>query len=141
MAKDYTFGNVSERAFNQYFTEVGKYLERNGVSIRADLLAQGETVKRANYLQGLYNRVKRQAGPLTYVLVGSTLHMLTKPTIGLVGMEVLAKIESENRLSEELLSFERYVLKCLTPEEKEYRRKRRKVAANMALQEAYRLGL
>lgn len=141
MQKDYTFGCVSEEAFRAYFDDVTEYLKQNDISIRAELLLVGEPIERANYIQGLYNRVKKERAKLTITLVKATLHMLSKETIGIVGMAVLEQIESDKRISDEILTFEKYVLRCLTPEQKEHRRKRRRLASQLALQDAYNLGL
>ena len=141
MQKDYTFGCVSEEAFRAYFDDVTEYLKQKDISIRAELLLVGEPIERANYIQGLYNRVKKERAKLTITLVKATLHMLSKETIGIVGMAVLEQIESDMRISDEILTFEKYVLRCLTPEQKEHRRKRRRLAAQLALQDAYSLGL
>lgn len=141
MQKDYTFGCVSEEAFRAYFDDVTEYLKQKDISIRAELLLVGEPIERANYIQGLYNRVKKERAKLTITLVKATLHMLSKETIGIVGMAVLEQIESDKRISDEILTFEKYVLSCLTPEQKEHRRKQRRLAAQLALQDAYNLGL
>lgn len=141
MQKDYTFGCVSEEVFRAYFDDVTEYLKQNDVSIRAELLLVGEPIERACHIQGLYNRVKKERAKLTITLVKATLHMLSKETIGIVGMAVLEQIESDRRISDEILTFEKYVLRCLTPEQKEHRRKRRRLAAQLALQDAYNLGL
>ena len=141
MKKDYTFGCVSEEAFRAYFDDVTEYLKQKDISIRAELLLIGEPIERANYIQGLYNRVKRERAKLTITLVKATIHMLSKETIGIVGFAVLEQIESDKRMSDEVLTFERYVFNCLTPEQKERRRKQRRLSAQWALQEAYRLGL
>lgn len=141
MQKDYTFGCVSEEAFRAYFDDVTEYLKQKDISIRAELLLVGEPIERAKYIQGLYNRVKKERAKLTITLVKATLHMLSKETIGIVGMVVLEQIESDMRISDEILTFEKYVLSCLTPEQKEHRRKRRRLATQLALQDAYSLGL
>ena len=141
MQKDYTYGCVSEEAFRAYFDDVSTYLKQNDISIRAELILIGEPIERANYIQGLYNRVKRERAKLTITLVKGTIHMLSKETIGIVGVEVLEQIGSYKRMSDEVLAFERYVFNCLTPEQKERRRKQRRLATKWALQEAYRLGL
>ena len=141
MRKDYTFGCVSEEAFRAYFDDVSEYLKQKDISIRAELLLVGEPIERANHIQGLYNRVKKERAKLTITLVKATLHMLSKETIGIVGMAVLEQIESDRRMSDEILTFEKYVISCLTPEQKEHRRKRRRLAAQLALQDAYSLGL
>ena len=141
MQKDYTFGCVSEEAFRAYFDDVTEYLKQNDISIRAELLLVGEPIETANHIQGLYNRVKKGRAKLTITLVKATLHMLSKETIGIVGMAVLEQIESDRRISDEILTFEKYVLSCLTPEQKEHRRKRRRLATQLALQDAYSLGL
>ena len=141
MQKDYSFGCVSEEAFRAYFDDVSTYLKQNDISIRAELLLVGEPIERANHIQGLFNRVKRERAKLTITLVKATIHMLSKETVGIVGVAVLEQIESDKRMSDEVLSFEKYVYKCLTPEQKERRRKHRRIAAQWALQEAYRLGL
>lgn len=141
MQKDYTFGCVSEEAFRAYFDDVTEYLKQKDISIRAELLLVGEPIERANYIKGLYNRVKKERAKLTITLVKATLHMLSKETIGIVGMAVLEQIESDMRISDEILTFEKYVLSCLTPEQKEHRRKRRRLSAQLALQDAYSLGL
>lgn len=141
MQKDYTFGCVSEEAFRAYFDDVTEYLKQKDISIRAELLLVGEPIERAAHIQGLYNRVKKERAKLTITLVKATLHMLSKETIGIVGMAVLEQIESDMRISDEILTFEKYVLSCLTPEQKEHRRKRRRLASQLALQDAYSLGL
>lgn len=141
MQKDYTFGCVSEEAFRAYFDDVTEYLKQKDISIRAELLLVGEPIERATYIRGLYNRVKKERAKLTITLVKATLHMLSKETIGIVGMAVLEQIESDKRISDEILTFEKYVLRCLTPEQKEHRRKRRRLASQLALQDAYNLGL
>lgn len=141
MQKNYTFGCVSEEAFRAYFDDVTEYLKQKDISIRAELLLVGEPIERANYIQGLYTRVKKERAKLTITLVKATLHMLSKETIGIVGMAVLEQIESDKRISDEILTFEKYVLRCLTPEQKEHRRKRRRLATQLALQDAYSLGL
>lgn len=141
MQKDYTFGCVSEEAFRAYFDDVTEYLKQKDISIRAELLLVGEPIERANYIQGLYNRVKKERAKLTITLVKATLHMLSKETLGIVGTEVLEQIKSELRMSDEMLAFEKYVFNCLTPEQKEHRRKRRRLASQLALQDAYSLGL
>ena len=141
MKKEYKFGCVSEEAFRAYFDDVTEYLKQKDISIRAELLLVGEPIERASYIRGLYNRVKKERAKLTITLVKATLHMLSKETIGIVGMAVLKQIESDMRISDEILTFEKYVLSCLTPEQKEHRRKRRRLAAQLALQDAYRLGL
>lgn len=141
MQKDYTFGCVSEEAFRAYFDDVTEYLKQKDISIRAELLLVGEPIERATYIRGLYNRVKKERAKLTITLVKATLHMLSKETIGIVGMAVLEQIESDRRMSDEILTFEKYVLRCLTPEQKEHRRKRRRLATQQALQDAYSLGL
>ena len=141
MKKDNTFGGVSEEAFRAYFDDVTEYLKQNDISIRRELLLVGEPIERACHIQGLYNRVKRERAKLTITLVKATLHMLSKETIGIVGMAVLEQIESDRRISDEILTFEKYVLSCLTPEQKEHRRKRRRLATQLALQDAYNLGL
>lgn len=141
MQKDYTFGCVSEEAFRAYFDDVTEYLKQNDSSIRDEMLLVGEPIERATYIQGLYNRVKKERAKLTITLVKATLHMLSKETIGIVGMAVLEQIESDKRISDEILTFEKYVLSCLTPEQKEHRRKRRRLASQLALQDAYNLGL
>lgn len=141
MQKDYTFGCVSEEAFRAYFDDVTEYLKQNDSSIRDEMLLVGEPIERATYIQGLYNRVKKERAKLTITLVKATLHMLSKETIGIVGMAVLEQIESDKRISDEILTFEKYVLRCLTPEQKEHRRKRRRLASQLALQDAYNLGL
>ena len=141
MQKNYKFGGVSEEAFRAYFDDVTSYLKQKDISIRAELLLIGEPVKRANYIHGLYNRVKKERAKLTITLVKATMHMLSKETIGIVGTEVLEQIESDDRMSDETLAFERYVFRCLTPEQKERRRNQRRIVAKWALQEAYHLGL
>lgn len=141
MQKDYTFGCVSEEAFRAYFDDVTEYLKQKDISIRAELLLVGEPIERASYIQGLYNRVKKERAKLTITLVQATLHMLSKETIGIVGMAVLEQIDSDRRISDEILTFEKYVLSCLTPEQKENRRKRRRLANQLILEKAYRLGL
>ena len=141
MQKTHKFGGVPEEAFKAYFKDVTDYLKKKNISIRAELLSNGEPRKRADYLQGLYSRVKRERAKLTITLVKATLHMLSKETIGIVGTAVVEQIESNERLSDEILTFEKYVLSCLTHEQKEQRRKRRRLASQLALERAYRLGL
>ena len=117
MQKTHKFGGVPEEAFKAYFKDVTDYLKKKNISIRAELLWNGESRKRADYLQGLYSRVKRERAKLTITLVKATLHMLSKETIGIVGTAVLEQIESNERLSNEVVTFEKYVLSCQTPEQ------------------------